>query len=311
MAFAQGDNLAALGKILALPNDKIDLVKAKLLIDHMIDPKVDVVSTSKALDLMVDGVKAILPPNASNQNKLIGLRRYIYLSGEWNSFRPFSYDLDDPYGENISNKLISTYMTTRKGNCVSMPILVMLLGQKLGLDLSLSTAPLHLFLMFRDGTGKTVNIEATNHAAPMSDDSLRSLAGMTDLAIKNGIYMQQLNKKEAISVMMGTLMEAYAQDNELEKIIAVADLALKHYPKNVTAIVFKGTAYALMIQQEYEQKYPIPSMIPATLVPRFLELNKYRDYWYDQAEALGFVQPDQASEDQYKLRIQQEKARQH
>ena len=40
----QGDNLAALGKILALPNDKMDLVKAKLLINHMIDPRVDMVS---------------------------------------------------------------------------------------------------------------------------------------------------------------------------------------------------------------------------------------------------------------------------
>ncbi len=311
MAFAQGDNLAALGKILALPNDKIDLVKAKLLIDHMIDPKVDVVSTSKALDLMVDGVKAILPPNASNQNKLIGLRRYIYLSGEWNGFKPFSYDLDDPLGENIQNKVIATYLTTRKGNCVSMPILVLLLGQKLGLDLSLSTVPHHFFLKFRDDTGKTVNLEATDHAAPMSDARYQQQSPMTELAIKNGIYLQPLNKKETISVMMETLMEHYVESKQFDKIIVLADLALKYYPKHVDAMLMKGAAYGETMNQEFKSKYPTENLVPFELLPRLAELSNNTNYWYNQAEALGFRPPDQASEDAYKLRIQQEKARQH
>jgi regulator of sirC expression with transglutaminase-like and TPR domain len=310
-AQTQSDSLLPLRKMLELPENKIDLIKAKLLIDQMIDPKTDVVAIRKVLNAMAINIKALLPPNASNQNKLIGLRRYVYLAGEWNNFKPFSYDLDDPFGDNIQNKLIATYLSSKKGNCVSMPILVLLLGQKLGLDMSLSTAPNHLFLKFRDDTGKTVNLEGTNQAAPVDDSLYQKQYPMTDLAIKSGIYMQSLNKKETVSVMMGTLMEAYAQANELKKIIDVADLALKHYPQNVTAILFKGTAYALMIQQEYEQKYPMPSMIPAALVPRFLELSQNRDYWYDQAEALGFAQPDQASEDQYKLRIQQEKNFQH
>lgn len=313
MAFAQiqSDSLLPLRKILELPENKIDLIKAKLLIDQMIDPKMDVVATRKVLDAMATNIKTLLPPNASNQNKLIGLRRYVYLSGEWNNFKPFSYDLDDPFGDNIQNKLMATYLSSKKGNCVSMPILVLLLAQKLGLDMSLSTAPNHLFLKFRDDTGKTVNLEGTNQAAPVDDSVYQKQYPMTDIAIESGIYMQSLNKKETVSVMMTTLMEAYYQNTEQEKVIAVVDLALKYYPKNVSAIVHKGTAYALMIQQEYEQKYPMPSMIPAALVTRFLELNKNRDHWYDQAEALGFAQPDQASEDQYKLRIQQEKNFQH
>ncbi len=310
-AQTQSDSLLALRKMLKLPENKIDLIKAKLLIDQMIDPKTDVVATRKSLDAMATNIKTLLPPNASNQNKLIGLRRYVYLSGEWNNFKPFSYDLDDPFGDNIQNKLIATYLSSKKGNCVSMPILVLLLAQKLELDMSLSTAPNHLFLKFRDDTGKTVNLEGTNQAAPVDDSVYRKQYPMTDLAIKSGIYMQSLNKKESVSVMMTTLMEAYHQNNEQEKVITVVDLAVKYYPKNVSAIVHKGTAYALVIQQEYEQKYPMPSMIPEALVPRFLELNKNRDYWYDQAEALGFAQPDQASEDQYKLRIQQEKNFQH
>jgi hypothetical protein len=39
----------------------------------------------------------------------------------------------------VRDKLISTYLATRRGNCVSMPILVLLVGERMGLDLSLST----------------------------------------------------------------------------------------------------------------------------------------------------------------------------
>lgn len=308
---AQAGSFTRLEWILKTPETKIDLTKAKLTIDHMIDPNINEVATGKALDDLVSAIKATLPPNASKQNTLIGLRRYIYLAGEWNHSQPFSYDLDDPFGNNIQSKLIANYLSNKKGNCVSMPILVLLLGQKLGLDISLSTAPEHLFLKFNNGTGQTVNLEATNKAAPVDDAVYLSQYPMSDASIKSGIYMQSLNKKETVSVMMTTLMEAFYQRNDQENVIAVADLALKYYPKNISAMLHKGTAYATIIQQEYEQNYPLPSMIPATLMPRFLELNKNRDYWYDQAEALGFVRPDQANEDQYKLRIQQEKAKQH
>jgi regulator of sirC expression with transglutaminase-like and TPR domain len=309
VAQSNGNDLASLQKILELPEDKIDLLEVKLLIDHMIDPKVDVAATRKALGNMVEGIKTILPPNASNQNKLIGLRRYIYLAGEWNNFKPFSYDFDDPYGHNIRNKLISTYLTTKKGNCISMPILLLLLGQKLGIDLSLSTAPLHVFIKFQDGAGKIINLEATDQAGPMSDAAYQKQTGMSDLAIKNGIYMQTLNKKETASVMIDTLFEYYFEKKQPEKMIVMTDLSMKYYPKNIAAIVYKGTAYALMVIEDYEQKYAMPSLIPFELRPRFVELSGHRDYWYDKAEVLGFAEADQSTEEQYKLRIQQQKAK--
>jgi regulator of sirC expression with transglutaminase-like and TPR domain len=307
---AHAGSFTRLEWILNAPEANIDLAKAKLTIDHMIDPNVDEAATGKVLDAMATAIKASLPPNASKQNTLIGLRRYLYLAGEWNNFKPFSYDLDDPLGANIQNKVIATYLTTRKGNCVSMPILVLLLGQKLGLDISLSTVPTHLFLKFRDDSGKTVNLEATDHAAPMSDARYQVQMPMTELAIKNGIYMQPLHKKEAISVMMGTLMEHYKDSNQLDKIIALADLALKYYPKNVDAMLMKGAAYGETMNQEFKSKYPTENLVPFELLPRLADLSHNTNYWYDQAEALGFRPPDQASEDAYKLRIQQEKARQ-
>ena len=69
----------------------------------------------------------------TTEGKLNGLIQYLYHPGEWNDNKPFQYDLDDPLGtKKPNNKLISNYLKTRKGNCVSMPILVQSLGERLG-----------------------------------------------------------------------------------------------------------------------------------------------------------------------------------
>ena len=51
------------------------------------------------------------------------LKRYIYEPGEWNNFQPYQYDMDDPLGTKLSNKLLSHYLAAKKGNCVTMPFL--------------------------------------------------------------------------------------------------------------------------------------------------------------------------------------------
>lgn len=49
------------------------------------------------------------------------LRTVVYESGAWNGFRLFTYDHE--YFRSNRLKLVSNYMESRRGNCVSMPIL--------------------------------------------------------------------------------------------------------------------------------------------------------------------------------------------
>ncbi len=96
----------------------------------MLEPGIDVDGTLKQLDAMASDIKVRFPANASSRDKLEALRTYIYQPGPGNGNRPFRYDLDDPFDHNIKNKLLATYLSTHKGNCVSMPVLVVILGQK-------------------------------------------------------------------------------------------------------------------------------------------------------------------------------------
>ncbi|GKT26850.1 transglutaminase family protein [Acidovorax sp. SUPP3334] len=235
------ENRNTIQKMLEAPEASIDLSTAKLVIDRMMDPSVDVDATLEQLDEMARGIRKTLPTGASKRLVLDALRFHIYQPNEWNGRRPFQYDLEDPFGRVIKNKLLSNYLSNRKGNCVSMPLLFIFLGQRLGLDVSLAAAPNHLFVQWRDSDGKLYNLETTSGAGFTRDAWLRQQSPMTDIALKSGIYMRPMSKKEAIVTMAETLMAFYEKQNEPYRHAAMAHFLLKYSPNDICALLNLGS----------------------------------------------------------------------
>ncbi len=146
---------------MSTPDDKIDFARAKLTFDKLYDPaSTNIDASLKQIDGMVRTIRAMAGPQAPPQLRLVALRTYIYKAGPWNDNNPFTYDFADPLGRKSSNQLLATYLRTRRGNCVSMPMLFAALAQRLGLDVTLSTAPHHVFVKYHDdaaGVGSTRN----------------------------------------------------------------------------------------------------------------------------------------------------------
>jgi len=101
--------------------ESVDLARVKIEVDHIIDPSIKVDTQLAQIDEMVEIIRTMLPANADSWDKAEAVRKFIYDSGPWNDNRPFSYDLDDPLGLDISNKLLADYITDRRGNCITMP----------------------------------------------------------------------------------------------------------------------------------------------------------------------------------------------
>lgn len=300
--------LQAIRKILELPEEKIDLASVKVSIDHMIDPSINVENTLKQLEAMTEAIRAGFPTNASSRDKLEVLRSYVYKAGPWNGHRPFQYDLSDPYGSDIRNKLLSTYLATRKGNCISMPFLFIVLGQKLGIDLTASTAPLHVFVKYRDEAGTHYNLEATSGAGFTRDAWIQKQLPMTEQALANGIYMQPLTKKETVALMAGTLLELYSDQGKDESAVALEKLTLQYYPKDVSAMLNASTSYSRLRTRHFVSKYARKADIPGEKLPYFEELEHGMLFWRNRAEALGWHEPDSATENAYQESVHRAKS---
>jgi regulator of sirC expression with transglutaminase-like and TPR domain len=274
--------------LLTAPEKQIDFANAKLTIDKEVDPKIDVAIWLRRVDQMVQTIRSMAGPNASTIQKLAAVRRFIYEDGDWNGHRPFHYDLSDPLGTNIANKLLPTYIETRRGNCVSMPILFIILADRLGVHVTASTAPFHVFVKFvDDATGKTYNLETTSGGYPARDAWYRQKMPMTDDAIRNGVYMKTLSRKETVAVMAQLILENDAATGRYRDIVETADVILKYYPHDVDAMLEEGTAYARLMD-EIKQKYPNPNEILPNLVPVYKGYAQENDELFDRALSLGW-----------------------
>ncbi len=292
--------------ILKQSEQSIDLARTKLTIDQLIDPAIDVEVNLKKIDAMVAQIKTMAGPNVSSTAKLLALKRYLYEPGEWNNHQPYQYDLDDPLGTRISNKLLPTYLASKKGNCVSMPFLFIILGQRLGLDVTAATAPLHVLAKVKDeATGAWYNVEPTSGAHPTRDIWYRSQMPMTDQAIASGVYLQPLTKKETVALMTETLAEHYFDQQEFEKTITISDLVLKYYPKDVSSMIRKSNAYYDLASKYYVGKYRSPDEISDRAKGHYQYLLQNNRLWGAKAEALGWREPSKEEDEKYLQRIKQ------
>lgn len=304
-----GGSEPALIALLHQPEGRVDFAQAKLTIDRMMDPTLDLRATAKQLDDLATRIRNRIPAGASRREKLDLLLSSLYQPGAWNQNRAYRYDLDDPLGTNLQTKQLSTYLATRKGNCVSMPILFLILGQKLGLPVTLGTAPQHVMVKYLDDDGQWLNVEATAGGFKYDSSYIRE-TGITETALRNNVYLRPLSQRESVAVMLSTLMEFYGQQGQQERRLAIADLVLAIDPRNVDAMVHKGAGTYLLLREHFVSRYPSPAQIPMPLRPEFQRLSKENLDWYNRAETLGWAPPTEAQDAKYLESIQREKSAQ-
>lgn len=287
-AAAASTPAAIVGSVLSLPDDQLDYGRAKLAFDRIIDPSLNGDAISAELDRLAQSANALAGAGASQAAKLSALRRVIYESGAWNEGRPFAYDHADPLGQNVRNKLISTYLATRRGNCVSMPILVLIVGERMGLHLGLSTAPLHIFLRYADETGREINLEATSGAHPARTIWYRQNLPMTDRAIESGLYMRTLTRREAVAHMASTVVDFLMGEGRFQEAIDVAEVILQNYPRDGYTLAKLGSAYGEVMRVEFQDRFATAAAIPPALRGRYMMLARANQRAFQAAEALGW-----------------------
>ncbi len=306
----QPAGLESIRQMLTAPEEQIDLAKAKLIIDRVIDPSIDVANELSQLDAIAQQVRSRLPASATSHEKIEALRAQLYEAGPWNDNQPFRYDMNDPFGHTIHNKLLATYLATKKGNCVSMPMLFIVLGQRLGIDVTAATAPEHIFVKYRDEAGALYNLETTSGAGFTSDGWIQRQMPMTPESLANGIYLRRLSKMETVVVMLGTLMEFYGQQNRQQERIELAQVALEYSPKDVSAMLHIHSAYGRLVQQNFESKYALTTEIPLEQRAYFRQLNDTGQLWRRKAEELGWREPTEATNAQYEETVNAARAAQ-
>jgi len=281
------------------PDSEIDLAQVKLSIDKFIDPSINTKNTMKAITKIENDFKAGVVPKMKPLDKALSLSAFLYERGRWNNGHPFLYDFADPFGTKIENKLLSNYLKTKKGNCISMPMLHVILADRLNLDVTLSTAPLHVFVKVKDSvSNEYVNLEITDKGRIVSNQFYQNKTTISEKAIQNGLYFQPLTKKQSVAVMAVLLSEYYSHKEKWQDSINIAKLILQYYPKYAYAMIKIGNGYSKLLAQKVAEARTKGSY---TKDEKAIMDNLYRKniYWFEKAEKLGWLPPSEQENEKY------------
>lgn len=209
---------------------------------------------------------------------------------------PFTYDFDDIFGsKDWEQTFVSKLINTHKGNCHSLPYLYKIICEELNIPCHLALAPNHIYIKHRAEKGGWYNVELTSASFPT--DAWLMASGYISLeAVQNGIYLDTLSEKESIALCVIDLAQGYNHkypDNDGTFVIQCCNLALKHFPKYVNAILLKAETRLKQLQAMQKQ-YGYAYLKEVTKLP---EGKKYWDEMnslYMQLYQLGYRQmPEQ------------------
>jgi regulator of sirC expression with transglutaminase-like and TPR domain len=289
------------------PEEQIDLAKAKVAIDHLTDPSIDEAATLKEVVAWVAKVQTRIPAGANTWAKVMAIYSTIYVPGPWNNNHKFDYNFDDPFGKDVHTTMLSTYLATKRGNCVSMPIFFAILAQRIGLHVALAAAPNHLLVKIKLDNGQWKNIEATS-GSTLTDQEYMQRFQITPQAVSSGLYLRALTMREAVVEMATPFIQDYAKSHSPSQIMAMADLALGYDPKDVAGIMFKALAYDKQVTLLYRSKYPDPRMLTPAQQADYKALMDGYFAESDQLQALGWHRRSAEQDTEYMQSIQQAKA---
>jgi hypothetical protein len=108
--------------------------------------------------------------------------------------------------------------------------------------------------------------------------------------------------------MVTTLAEHYFEQREFEKAITITDLTLEYYPRDVEAMVRKGSVYYRLLAKYYLEKYRSPDEIPDRARGHYQYLSQNNLQWFAKAEALGWREPSKADDEEYLQKVRQERS---
>jgi regulator of sirC expression with transglutaminase-like and TPR domain len=278
---------AIVRRLLNVPDRDLDYLEAKLAFDAVVDPEIDRAWARAQIDTLAASAKSLTNGDVRPAVRLGAVRRVLYESGPWNAGRSFGFDMTDPDGQQMQNKLLGNYLRTRLGQCVSMPVLFLIMAERLELQVTFCAAPEHIFVRYTDEQGRVHNIETTSGGHPARDEWIRQQLGISDRAVASGIYLRTLTKREGIAMLAHTVVEHLREQDHIEEQMEVCNLMLEHHPLDVNALVSLASAYG-ELNQPTRERHPAPHTAPRNQIEYGRELMNQNARLFAAAADLGW-----------------------
>ncbi|MBC8112987.1 MAG: tetratricopeptide repeat protein [Candidatus Saccharimonas sp.] len=159
--------LAELEKLLSVKDDdKVDLLRAGLLISKLDNPELDIDSYVQEVERHARRAQVDLPKEATDQDRLAALNRYLF---EEQGFHGSRTDYD-----NRSNSYLNEVLDDREGLPISLSVIYIEVARRMGLNVVGVGMPRHFMARYEPKEGGTQLIDVFERGKLLSKDEAKA-----------------------------------------------------------------------------------------------------------------------------------------
>jgi len=219
--------------------EQFDLAEASLMLAQDIYPDVDIPAYLGRLDEIAVAIKKRLADDAFAEQKVIALNYYLF-----NEMR-FSGNVEDYYDPR--NSYLNEVMERRTGIPITLAIVYLEVGKRLGLNLKGVSFPGHFLVKLAVKRGQLVLDPFTGGEAQSEADLRQRLAQVLP-AGKAGQahldrYLEAATPRQIVARVLRNLKNIYMQTGKLESTLAVMHRMLLVLPESAEELRDRGLIY--------------------------------------------------------------------
>jgi len=219
--------------------DQFDLAEASFMLAQDIYPGIDIAAYLGRLDDIAVAIRKRIAGDAFAEQKVIALNYYLF-----NEMR-FSGNVDDYYDPR--NSYLNEVIERRIGIPISLSILYLEVGKRLGLNLKGISFPGHFLVKLAVKRGQLVLDPFIGGEAQSEADLRRRLVQVlpSEKAEKAQLdrYLESATPRQIIARVLRNLKNIYMQTGKLEQALAVMQRMLLVMPESAEELRDRGLVY--------------------------------------------------------------------
>jgi regulator of sirC expression with transglutaminase-like and TPR domain len=216
--------LKELTRAIAGKEENIDLVHAALLIARLDNDELDVESYRTEIERMAKKVQTKLDKDAGEKEKLAALNKFLFEE------RGFHGSRTDYYHK--SNSYLSEVIDDREGLPITLSLLYMELGGRLGLKIEGVGLPGHFVVRHRPAKGEPQLIDVFDRGAFMTrEEASKKVEAITGEPLTDE-DLKAVPKKAILTRMLRNLMRLAREDKDPASMLRYLDAVLTITPSS-------------------------------------------------------------------------------
>ena len=228
-----------LSKLVHVPETSVDLAECALLIAQHEYPNLDIAGYLRELDDVAARLKQRLPADASKPRVISMINDFL--------FRALGYcgNHDDYYDPR--NSCLNDVIDRRTGIPITLSILYMEIGRRLGLPLQGVSFPGHFLVKCISDHGVIV-LDPFNRGISLSERDLRERLKQTsgldkDTEVPLSVLLRPATQPEILTRLARNLKGIYADRGALEKLIGITNFIVAINPSDAKELRDRGMTY--------------------------------------------------------------------